>query len=97
MELITNKFQCIDKRAPCKCTRLFYSRSIHLKVMADGRKEGTAFLLAGPAGGLEVDAPWVGIVDLALPAEFEEAAGAFDGRAWGIPACVGGLALLPAS
>lgn len=65
--------------------------------MADGRKEGTAFLLAGPAGGLEVDAPWVGIVDLALPAEFEEAAGAFDGRAWGIPACVGGLALPPAS
>lgn len=65
--------------------------------MADGRKEGTAFLLAGPAGGLEVDAPWVGIVDLALPAEFEEAAGAFDGRAWGIPACVVGLALLPAS
>lgn len=94
MELITNKFQCIDKKSPVQMHEAF---SIHLKVMADGRKEGTAFLLAGPAGGLEVDAPWVGIVDLALPAEFEEAAGAFDGRAWGIPACVGGLALLPAS
>lgn len=58
--------------------------------MADGREEGAAFLFAGPAGGLEVDAPWVGAIDLGLPAEFEEAARALDGRAWGVPACVGG-------
>ena len=46
--------------------------------MADGRKEGTAFLLAGPAGEGKVDGEGAVSGGLGLPAEFEHAARAFE-------------------
>ncbi len=64
--------------------------------MADGRKEGTAFLLAGPAGGPEVNAPWVGMsILLFQPSSRKPLEPLTVGL--GYSACVGGLALLPAS
>ena len=43
---------------------------------------GGAFFFACPACGFYIYAPWMAVVDLALPAEFEEAARSFHGWAW---------------